>query len=121
MDYFEGEPYAVALVDAPGALFGSVISLLEIRKKLRKKNVPPETVRRALDFMRRRARMVEVAPPVAEAAADVSLTTGLHAIDALIYASARSVNAILVTCDNDFRGLDGVELPERGARSRRRS
>ena len=41
-------------------------------------------------------------------AAELCVTHKLHALDALIYATALSVRAELVTCDAHFKGLPGV-------------
>ncbi len=41
-------------------------------------------------------------------AAELGLTHKLHALDALIYATALSANAELITCDAHFKGLPGV-------------
>jgi predicted nucleic acid-binding protein len=43
-------------------------------------------------------------------AADISLLHGLHMADSIIYASAISNKAILVTSDEHFKGLEKVEL-----------
>jgi len=43
-------------------------------------------------------------------AADISLKHGLALADSLVYATALSQHARLVTSDNDFRGLPGVVL-----------
>ncbi len=41
-------------------------------------------------------------------AAELCVTHKLHALDALIYATALSASAELVTCDAHFQGLPGV-------------
>ena len=54
----------------------------------------------------------KVVPPdasIAMHAAELSSAHQLHALDALIYATALSANAELVTCDAHFKGLPQVE------------
>ncbi len=46
-------------------------------------------------------------------AADLSLKHGLAMADAIVYATARSQDALLVTSDKHFQGLPGVEYIER--------
>ena len=45
---------------------------------------------------------------IAVRAAEVSSQHGLHATDAIIYATALMANAELITCDAHFKGLAGV-------------
>lgn len=108
IEYFEGNKSVQELVDGASKLFGSVISVFEIRRKLRREKVANDTLNRITAFMRRRATLVEINFDVSLLAS--SYAEKLHAIDALIYASARKVNSVLITGDNDFRGLDGVEI-----------
>jgi predicted nucleic acid-binding protein len=55
------------------------------------------------------AKVVAPDESIALHAAKLSLTHQLHAMDALIYATALSENAELVTCDAHFKGLAQVE------------
>ena len=54
------------------------------------------------------ARLVAIDESIALHAADLAEAHGLHALDALIYASAQAHSAELVTCDAHFKGLPQV-------------
>jgi len=56
------------------------------------------------------ADVVPLSTPVALSAADLALNHALSFADALIYATARQCDAVLVTCDDHFAGLDGVNV-----------
>ncbi len=61
-------------------------------------------------------RVVILDSRMALAAADVSLRHKLAMADAIIYATAQSEGAEVVTCDAHFEGLDRIMLiPKRGA------
>ncbi|MBC7608622.1 MAG: type II toxin-antitoxin system VapC family toxin [Polaromonas sp.] len=55
------------------------------------------------------AKVVDATSSIALQAAELSITYKLHAIDALIYATALEHDAVLVTCDAHFKGLPQVE------------
>lgn len=62
------------------------------------------------------ARVVPLNTGLALSAGDLALAHGLSFADALIYATARMRHASLVTCDDHFRGLEGVIYhPKRGS------
>ncbi|MGH8498920.1 MAG: type II toxin-antitoxin system VapC family toxin [Methylococcales bacterium] len=57
--------------------------------------------------------MCEVVPLTSEIAlraAEISREHGLHATDAIIYATAQSANVAIVTCDAHFEGLPQVRF-----------
>lgn len=58
-----------------------------------------------------RARVIELDATLAIAAAQISVHHKLAMADAIIYATAESVSARLVTSDTDFRDLPGVVIP----------
>jgi predicted nucleic acid-binding protein len=58
-----------------------------------------------------RARVVELDVNLAIAAAEISIRQKLAMADAIIYATAESVSARLVTSDTDFRDLPRVIIP----------
>ena len=110
IEYFEGNPILTKIVDGQTIILVSSISLLEIKRKLLKEKIADEKIVRILEFMQRRAQVVEVSSEIAIQAAVFSHSNALHAIDAIIYASAQHHKAILLTGDNDFRNLQGVEF-----------
>lgn len=61
------------------------------------------------------ASVVPLTTTLALTAADLALDHRLAFADALMYATARQHDALLVTCDDHFAGLAGVEyLPKSG-------
>lgn len=95
-------------------LFLSVISLFEIWKKLIKDKVSSSDIEKTISALRDESIILPVNEGVAEKAVKMATEKGLPMADALIYATAVVHELDLVTCDNDFRGLKGVELLEMG-------
>jgi len=89
-------------------IFLSVLSLFEIKKILEKQGVDSEKIAKGVAFIKKRSFLVNVDANLSEFAADISIQHKLPALDALIYASALKNNAVLITLDNDFRGLKNV-------------
>ena len=67
-----------------------------------------ELARRAVMRMKE-GLVVPLDESLAMEAADVSLERGLHFADAVVYATAQRYGALLVTGDQHFAGLPGVE------------
>jgi predicted nucleic acid-binding protein len=106
VDYFQGEPKARGLekIISSGQAAVSVISLAEIKLKLsmQKKDWQP-----LVSFMRSNARIIPIDEKTALLAGDF---VGLHASDALIYASAVANGMTLITSDKDFTGCKNVRI-----------
>jgi predicted nucleic acid-binding protein len=60
----------------------------------------------------KRARIVELDERIALSAADVSLALNLGMADAVVYATAQTFDAKVVTSDVHFKGMKGVEFIE---------
>lgn len=58
-------------------------------------------------------RVVPLDTEIALAASEVCRAHKLATADAIVYATARASNAMLVTCDTHFDGLPGVTLIEK--------
>lgn len=99
------DEYAAAL-DDPDEVLTPTIVLYEVYKWVRRERGEELALRVAAQLTR--TRVVELDQTTALAAADVSLAHGLAMADALVYASARAHDAVLMTSDADFEGLDGV-------------
>ncbi len=98
------------LDEADGILTPTIV-IYEVYKIIRREASEDEADRAA-------ARLTDgiVAPlddRLALYAADLSLQHGLAMADAIVYATARSWDAVLVTGDKHFEGLPGVEYVER--------
>lgn len=109
LSYFFGQsPKVKKIIESEEILYTSVISLFEIKKKFLKEGI--KDVDKALNFIRERSIVVELNEKIAEQASEISFKNRLHAIDSLIYATAIDVNAMLITGDKDFEGMDKVVL-----------
>ena len=98
------------IIDSDEMLLLSVLSLFEIRKSLSKNKIAEDKIKKSMEFVKRRSLIIEVNTEIAEKAVDFSLENGLPIIDSIIYATSVMNESILVTLDNDFRGLKGVVL-----------
>ena len=109
LEVFRGGPHAdrVArwLAD-PSVVLTPTIVVYEVYKVL-KRDVSEEDALQAVAQMLR-TRVVPLSEALALEAADTSLEHSLAMADAIVYATARSHEADLVTTDADLEGLPGV-------------
>ena len=98
------------VIDSNEILLLSVLSLFEIKKKLVKSRVENNKIARSMEFVRKRSLIIPVSEEITEKALEFSLKNDLSIIDSLIYATAVINDSILITLDNDFRGLENVNL-----------
>lgn len=84
------------------------IVLYEVKKKILQIGSKAEADRFVSQALRR--QVVPLDEFLALAAADTSFTYRLAMADAIIYATARTFEAELLTSDQAFRGLPGVTL-----------
>lgn len=98
------------IVEGGVIILTSVLSIFEIKKKLLHDNANKDKIDRVISFIKTRSLVIELSESIAEEAAVISINNSLAAIDALIYATAKMNNSILVTGDFDFHKLDGVKL-----------
>jgi predicted nucleic acid-binding protein len=95
------------LLAVPQNLLVSTLVIYELRKWLAR-TLAPEAADQVMVVLLT-AKVVAPDESIALHAAELSLTHQLHAMDALIYATALSENAELVTCDAHFKGLPQVD------------
>jgi predicted nucleic acid-binding protein len=89
------------------------VVLYEVYKLVKRERTEEEALLAAAQMQK--TRVVPMSDSLALAAADVSLEFRLAMADSIVYATARSENAELLTSDADLRGLPGVTfLPKRG-------
>ena len=100
-------------LDSGEILLLSSLSLFEIKKKLMKGNLGNVKIDNSIDFVKKRSLIVPLDAEIAEKAVELSIESDMPAIDSLIYATSLVKNAVLVTLDNDFRGLQKVLLMHR--------
>ena len=96
-------------IDYQEGLFTSALTIYEIKRKL-SKDYSIKEVARALEFIKMRSLIIEVTADIAEIAAAIALSHNLAAVDSIIYATSHVHRAKLVTLDNDFRGLENVQI-----------
>ncbi len=99
------------LIESNDIFFLSAVSLFEIKKKLTKSSLPLEVTMKSINFIKRKSLVISIDSELAEYAAEISVQHQLGVVDSLIYACTLRQNAILVTLDNDFRGLKDVIIP----------
>jgi predicted nucleic acid-binding protein len=95
------------LLAAPQNLLVSTLVIYELRKWLAR-TLAPDAADQVMVVLLT-AKVVVPDESIALHAAELSLTHQLHALDALIYATALNENAELVTCDAHFKGLPQVD------------
>jgi len=88
----------------------SVLSLFEIKLKLLKKNVKKDEVKEMIEFIKKKNIVLELNEKISEHAAELAFEKNLPAIDSIIYSTSIKNNLILITLDNDFRGLDKAKV-----------
>ena len=88
------------------------VVLYEVYKLLRR-TVSDEVAEQAAGRLKE-TNLVTLNQGIALAAADMSLEHGLPMADAIIYATAQTRDALVVTSDAHFQGLPGVEFVARG-------
>ena len=95
------------LISPPGQLLVSTMVLYELGKWVAR-NMGAEEADEFIAAMLT-AQVIEPNAAIALHASELSATHQLHALDALIYATALEHDAELVTCDAHFNGLPNVD------------
>ena len=109
LEVFRGGPHAdrvARLLADPGEILTPTIAVYEVYKVL-KRDASEEDALQAVAQMLR-THVVPLSETLALEAADTSLEHSLAMADAIVYATARSRDAELVTTDADLEGLPGV-------------
>jgi predicted nucleic acid-binding protein len=86
------------------------VVVYEVYKRLKKEK--GEQVALEAYAQMTRSRLVPLDDALALSAADTSLKMGLAMADAIVFTTAKTFSADLVTSDPDLKGLDGVRLIE---------
>lgn len=108
--FFEGSHKEI--IESEKILYISVLSLFEIKKFLLKKSISEKVINEKIKFLKEKSIIHFIDTKIAEYAAEISLKNNLPAIDSLIYSTAVRNEETFITRDNDFRGLNSVELIE---------
>ena len=96
-----------SLIPPPGQLLVSTMVLYELGKWVAR-NMGAEEADEFIAAMLT-AQVIEPTAGIALHASELSAAHQLHALDALIYATALEHDAQLVTCDAHFKGLPSVD------------
>ena len=96
-----------SLIPPPGQLLVSIMVLYELGKWVAR-NMSAEEADEFIAAMLT-AQVIEPNAGIALHAAELSANHQLHALDALIYATALEHDAQLVTCDAHFKDLPNVD------------
>lgn len=110
IEYFFDEPNAdhfAGVIEDTENLMISVINQYEVFKKVLVA-ADEEKALRAVAQMKQ-GHVVQLTEEIALLAAKLSIEHQLPMADSMIYATGRSMDAIVWTQDADFRGLPGVE------------
>jgi len=97
--------YARALADEAEVLAPTIV-LYEVYKWARRER--GEETAMLIAGQMTRCRTLQLDQTIALTAADCALEHGLAMADALVYASGRLHDAVVMTSDSDFEGLAGV-------------
>ncbi|HLD76307.1 MAG TPA: type II toxin-antitoxin system VapC family toxin [Candidatus Norongarragalinales archaeon] len=86
--------------------------LFEVDRKLRKENMerPADDI---VAFIIQNTMIIPLDSWLALEASEVSREENLAFADSIVRAVAKRYNAVIVTADRDFKGLDNVELIEK--------
>ena len=105
--FFASNKQVKEIVESISIIYTSVISIFEIKRKLMRDGFEGN-LEEVLAFIDNRSIVINLDEDISRSAADFALQYKLHAMDALIYASAKSIYSALVTADSDFEKLDDV-------------
>ena len=99
------------LVDShEGKVFTSALSFYEVPRKLHMLKRNESFIKDAVRFMHDNSVVITVTDEIASQSVEWALKHKLAIADSIIYQSALSSEAILVSSDNDFRGLPKAQV-----------
>jgi len=107
--FFATSQQVKKIIESNSMLYTSVISIFEIKRKLMRDGFERD-LEGVLTFVENRSIVINLDEVISLSAADLSLEHKLHAMDALIYASAKVMDSELVTADSDFEKFDDVMI-----------
>ena len=98
------------IIESEGIYLLSVLSLFEIKRKLVKSKLEETKIAKSVDFIKKQSLIIPITSEIAEMSVEISLMHNLATIDSLIYSTSIINKSILLTLDNDFRGLKDVRI-----------
>jgi predicted nucleic acid-binding protein len=112
IEYFSGSKLGQLVkeyIDKQETIYTPSIALLEIKNKYQREN---RKWKSRIDFIYEQSSIIDLDHKIALLGADMKKEHGLYSIDAIIYASARSIKSKLLTKDRHFKGLKNVIILE---------
>lgn len=103
IEYFAGTKKGEkvqTILDDNDPKYTPAICITEIKNKYLKEKINPDN---RIAYIRQRTTIIDLTEEIASDAADLMNQEKLHTTDAIIYASAKSVNSKLMTGDQHFR------------------
>lgn len=107
--FFKDSITAKELIDTNSRILASAITLYEVKKRLLHEGKSAEVIEQVLEFIKKRAVIVELSNQLLEKAARFAYTHSLCMADAIVYASL-PLTGTLWTKDNDFSKLPRVRI-----------
>lgn len=110
-DYFLGEKEGKIVekyLNSQEEILISTINLTEIYSRYLRSW--PNQAQEKKNYLLGRCNLIEVSKEIALEAAKTRASKRLALADSLIYATAKLSKVKLITSDNDFRGLENVEI-----------
>ena len=111
LDYFHNSG-CTEIINSNETILTSTLSLFEIKKKLIKDQNSTDKITKGLELIKSRSLLISPDTKICELAAEISTKNNLPAMDSLIYSTALNNKSMLITIDNDFRGLQNVFFPK---------
>lgn len=98
------------LIETGKKLLLSTISIIEIIKKLNRLKIPKKEIAQKIAYVKKQSILVDLDERIAEKASEIVIEKDIPLADSIVYASAISNDATLITLDNDFRNLDNAKI-----------
>ncbi|MAE69987.1 MAG: PIN domain nuclease [Gemmatimonadetes bacterium] len=114
IEFFTGGPLAgeyERYITMPDSLITPTLVLFEVYRLIKRERGEEDALIAAAQIAQ--TALVPLSESLALSAADIGLERGLAMADSVVYATALSHQAELVTSGTDFEGLPGVRLLER--------
>jgi toxin FitB len=110
LEYFGHTRYArnfVKAIESPKKLLVPVVCIYEVFKVVLREHGEEDALKAIAQM--KLGQVVDIDLEIALAAAQLSVDFKIPMADGLILATAQSYDALLLTQDSDFKGLDGVK------------
>ncbi len=93
-----------------GKLLTSIVCFHEVPRRLIRLKTNEAYVKEVIRFMHENSTIVPIDEDIALKSAEISVQHHLASMDSIIYQSALSAGALLISSDNDFRNLPNAQV-----------